>query len=480
MCSIDSPVSCVVGPVISGSVSEAASSAWDEICQSFADAASTLLIQFAKAFVAIPDVDLSSHGLRNVYAISLGLAAFVAVLLLLGQVIRTAVTHDGSALATGLVGVGKAALAFMLTLSVASTALVASDQISDYIVRNTFGSTKAFSAKLAKLIAWDSGTSGSLLLIFGVIGILLTAVLWFEMLLRNAAIAVLIGTSPIAAAGMLSEGTKGWWSKLVSSTVQLIALKPIVALVFALGFGLAGDSQDLETTLSGMLVLLLAVLCWPAIARFFSFASVQVGGAAGLGALLGFAGGRMSARAGGDGGAPVGISPDEFGAVSAERTMARHASLAGASGAAAVAGPVGMVATAGVRMAQQAVNSLAGGFEKMAGHAGMQGANPHAAPAGHVPRYGVQPPSTGGSGWQQPAAQGAQARNGEPSSGAAPQPSSVPDVRPDPAADLPVTAPPQPLVPSDAPDSAPPASAPPPIPPTSPDPPAPQEGGEPQ
>jgi hypothetical protein len=38
-----------------------------------------------------------------VYAISLGLAAVVAALLLLGQVIRTAV--DGSGLAQGLTGV---------------------------------------------------------------------------------------------------------------------------------------------------------------------------------------------------------------------------------------------------------------------------------------------------------------------------------------------------------------------------------------
>jgi len=391
MSCLSDPISCVTAP-ITGGVSDIVSSAWDGICQSFADAATSVLTSFAKAFVAIPDVDLSSAGLRNVYAISLGLSSLVAVFLLLGQVIRTAMTH------------GKASLAFMLTLTVASTALLASDEVTTWIVNNGLGGTQAFSDKISKLFTFAPGTSGALLLIFGILGILLTIVLWFEMLMRNAAIAVLIATSPISAAGMVSEGTKGWWSKLVTSTVQLIILKPIVALVFVLGFGLAGDSQDLETTLSGMLVLLLAALSWPSIARFFAFANVQAGGGAGLGALLGFAGGRLSAQGAGG----PGIDPDDFGAAAADRTMASFASKGGtgqavagavgggqaagagaASGAAAgaAAGPMGMAAAVGVRLAQQAANSIAGGMDRMAGHAGMQ-PNAGAPPAGYVPRYG--------------------------------------------------------------------------------------------
>lgn len=422
MSCITSPISCIAGPIVGDGVDSIVSSAWDNICKSFADAATSVLTSFAKAFVAIPDVDLTSHGLRNVYSISLGLAGFVAALLLFGQVIRTVITHDGSAVATGLVGVGKAALAFMLTLVVASACLLASDELTGWIVDNSLGGTAAFSDKISKLVAWDPQTSGSLLLIFGILGILLTVVLWFEMLLRNAAIAVLIATSPISAVGMMSEGTKGWWSKLVTSTVQLIILKPLVALVFALGFNLAGDSQDLETTLSGMLVLLLAALAWPAIARFFTFANVQTGGAAGLGALLGFAGGRLSAQGAGG---PSGVSPDDFGSAAADRTMSSFASKGGsqaagavagggqaasgaASGAAAAAGPAGLIAAAGVRLAQQAVNSLAGGMDKMAGHAGMQ-ANPGAQPAGYVSRYnnpGTPLPTSGASGDKAPGGDG--------------------------------------------------------------------------
>src|SRR5216683_891328 len=382
-------VTQIIGTTVGGVVS----SAWDAVCKSFADAASQLLGAFAKAFVAMPPVAIGSAGVRNVYAISLGLAAVIAALLLLGQVIRTAFTHDGSALAQGLAGVGKAALAFMLTLTVAAAALEAADELTAFIVTQMLGSARVLSGKIRNLVAWTPGLPGSLLLVFAVIGILLTIVLWFEMLLRNAAIAVLVATSPIAAAGQVSEATRAWWPKLAAATTQLIILKPVIALVFCLGFSLTGGATDVETLVTGMLVLLLAAVAWPVIARFFTFASVQVGGGAGLGAVLGFAAGRMN---NGGGGAPAGTAPDEFSRVAEARTMAAMegtpalggglaggapAGGAAGAGAAAAAGPAGAVA-AGLVMAQRAVNSLAGRMEQMAGHAGLQGANPYAQPAG--------------------------------------------------------------------------------------------------
>jgi hypothetical protein len=168
---------------------------------------------------------------------------------------------------------------------------------------------------------------------------------------------------------------------------------------------MTGQATDIETLLAGMLVLVLAVFAWPAVARFFTFASVQVAGGSGLGTLLGFAAGRAS----GGGGGPAGVEPSEFSRRAEQRTMAAQGegmasggaaggglpgmvgagtpkAGAGATGGAAAAGTatggVAAVAIAGAKMAQQAVNSLTGHMEQMAGHAGMQGANPYAQPAG--------------------------------------------------------------------------------------------------
>src|SRR4051812_27177015 len=118
------------GDIAGSLVGDAAASAWESVCKSFADAAAALLKGFAEAVVAFPSVDLSSGGIRSVYGISLWVAGFVAALLLIGQVVRTAVTHDGSAIAAGLTGLGKAALAFMLTFAVAGVSQRASDEIA--------------------------------------------------------------------------------------------------------------------------------------------------------------------------------------------------------------------------------------------------------------------------------------------------------------------------------------------------------------
>jgi hypothetical protein len=390
-------VSCPANPldcdsaIAGNAINSVAGSAWDQVCKAFADAASQLLAAFGKAFVAMPPVNLGSNGVRNVYAISLGLAAVIAALLLLGQVIRTAATHDGSGLAQGLTGVAKAALAFLLTLTVAATALEAADQLTRFIVTQTFGSVQALSARIAGLVAWNLTVQSTLLLVFAMIGILLTVVLWFEMLLRNAAIAVLVATSPIAAAGQVSKATQAWWPKLASATGQLIILKPVIAMVFCIGLSLTGRSTDVQTLLAGMLVLVLAIIAWPAVARFFTFTSIQVGGGAGLGAVLGFA----AARATNGSSVPAGVEPDEFSRRLEARTMtgfeqATAGTSAAAASRSAAAGPAGL-AVAATAAAQRAANTLTGRMEQMAGHAGIPGANPYAQPAGTPRPAGYQP-----------------------------------------------------------------------------------------
>lgn len=380
---------------IFGTATESATnSAWESICLSFAEATVQMLQSFANAFVNFPGLDLSSDGIGGVYGISLGLAAVVATLLLLIQIAKTAITHDGKALATGMAGVGKAALAFMLTLTITSTALVAADELSVWIIKQSFGSADGLEKKLAALMNWDADVSVSLILLLSLVGLILVLVLWFELLLRNAAIAVMIATSPIAAAGQVSESTQQWWSKLVAATIQLIVLKPVIALVFAVGFGIVSSSSpgDIGTMLSGMLVLLLAALAWPAIARFMTFAQVHVGSGAGVGAVLGFAAGKAG------GGSPVGMSPSSFGEASEARTMqtvsqrsggSASAGSGGAGKSAGAAGAIVGVAIAGLQAAQKGANTLTQRMEQTAAHAGIQGANPYAQPAG-------SPRATGG------------------------------------------------------------------------------------
>jgi hypothetical protein len=368
--------------------------AWEKICYSFADAAVEMLEGFANAFTAMPELDLSGKGITSAYAVSLGLGILVAVILFLVQVGATAFTHSGKPIAQGMIGLVKAFMAFILTLTFAATALAASDQIAEGIIERTFGTDDqsggdVLREQFAALFSANAGVSVASVLILAIAGIVLTLVLWFELLLRNAAIAVLIATSPIAAAGQVSGGTSEWWSKLVRTTVQLIILKPIIALIFCVGFSLlggGGSDGDLAGTLAGMLVLLLAALAWPAVGRFMTFTSSAVGGGAGLAGVIGAGAGVASQAATG----PAGVAPGQFAGASAARNegavgRAQQAASAGGGGmakAGAAAGPWGMAAAAGLQAIQKGANTLVQRSEAMAGHGGIQGANPYALPAG--------------------------------------------------------------------------------------------------
>jgi hypothetical protein len=398
---LNSPLSCAIGDT----VGTAAQSAWDAVCRSFADAAVDLLEAFATAFVAFPPVDVTSGGVRSVYGLSLGIAAVVTGLVALLQIGRTAFTHDGSAMARAFIGVGKAVLAFIVTLTLAGVSLKAADELTVWIVERSFGTSDGLRAKLVGLVNWSPQMASTLMLIIAVVGIALTGVLWFQLLVRNAAAAVMIASSPIAASGMASEATKQWYSTLVWAVVRLIILKPVIALVFAVGFGLLGnsESEDITSMLTGLTVLLLAVLAWPAIGRFFTFAQAHMGGPNGLASLIG-----ASANATAGSGSP-GVSPDEFSQHAEARTMGAVASRGGLAGgaaggaetAAAAGSSVMPLLGAGLALAQRAVNSLVGQSEQMAGHAGLSGANPHANPAGQLRhRYptSASPPSAAGGG----------------------------------------------------------------------------------
>jgi hypothetical protein len=303
-----------LGTAAGGQTSSAGISGWNAVCQSFAKAAQQLLGSFAKSFVSIPPIDLSYAGVRSVYGLSLEIAAVVAAVLLMVQVIRTVMVHDGSALAQGFTGIGKAVLAFVLTLGAAATALRASDELTSWIIARTFGSPQALSVRLGQLASFNAGVSASLLFVLALLGIVLTLALWAQLLIRNVAVTVLVAVSPIAAAGQVAHATQQWWRKLVRATIQLIVLKPVVALVFAVGLTMPGTSGSVEKLLAGMLVLLLAGIAWPAMARASAVLEVYVGG----GALTGGRGGADVAPSG----SPGGVNPAELSRVAEARTMA--------------------------------------------------------------------------------------------------------------------------------------------------------------
>lgn len=377
---------CLGGPAGGHAATAAATagggaSGWNAICQSFAKAAQQLLGSFARSFTSIPPVNLSYAGVRSVYGLSLEIAAAIAALLLMIQVIRTVLAHDSSAIAQGLTGVGKAALAFVLTLGAAATALRASDEVTSWIIARTFGSPQALSHRLAGLVSFNPKVSASLLLILALLGILLTLALWAQLLVRNVAVTVLVAVSPVAAAGQVAHASQQWWRKLLRATIGLIVLKPAVALIFVVGLNLPGTSGAVEKPLAGMLVLLLAGIAWPVMTRAAAVAEVYVTGGA-------LAGGRGAGRAAAV--APGGVDPTEFSRVAEARTMAAvHELRTRYVQAGREAAPGGQPSSPGPAMAGIGLDRPAAALKTQAGQASWPGPGDQARGAADTARAPV-------------------------------------------------------------------------------------------
>ena len=282
-------------------MSSVVESAFEAMCRQFAEAGAAVLKAVAEAFLTASTIDLAAAGIDRVLAVTTSIGMTIAVLLLLGQVIRTGLTLRGEHLAQGLIGVLKAGLATACVTSVAALLLIVADELSAMIVEQTFGSTEAFSERFANAVALTAASPAggpvvpvALMLIFGLLAIIVGAVLFGEMLFRHAAIVVIIAVSPIAAAGMVAGSTAAWWRRLVTAGIQLIFLKPLIVLVFAVGFGVAGESDDILGVLAGLATLLLAAFAWPALARMCTWTSAH---AAEAGGFTAFAGGMLGARA---------------------------------------------------------------------------------------------------------------------------------------------------------------------------------------
>lgn len=190
-----------------------------------------------------------------------------------------------------------------------------------------------FATRFTELIAFSTASGPGLtaiLLIIGMIALVLAAVQAILLLFRQAAVIILAGVLPLAAAGTMTPKTKPWFPKTTGWMIALVFYKPCAATVYATGFLMIGQGTSAQDVLGGVAVLILSLVALPVLLRFFNWAPGQleaaggggvlgavIGGAAAIGALRGYGGGMSAADLArsmnpGYGGAPGG-GPDSGG-----------------------------------------------------------------------------------------------------------------------------------------------------------------------
>lgn len=343
--------------------------------------------------------DLADPGLTGIYQLCVWLSAALATLLGLGQLGLSAWRRDGAGLGRLAIGAAQygAALACWVVVGVglvAATGELASGILGATLHVDSFGGFAAGAGLPTKMATGVGATVLGLLSIL----LLIPAALGFVvvMLVREAALLVLVVTLPIAAAGAVGEATRAWLWKAVRWFLATCLMAPLMALVLGVGVQLTraafpddgagstapsrgslvfpgwrdgqvlpGTQTDPRTAIGmavvGCVILVIACFCPLVLFRLLAFVDPGTGSGAafrtslaaadGLSGLLGGRRGGGSAGGSGAGHAESG-GGRPHGEVDAEAmTQARFAGALGALGARGAVGAAGGALGAGLAVA---------------------------------------------------------------------------------------------------------------------------------
>jgi hypothetical protein len=191
-------------------------------------------------------------------------------------------------------------------LTVIGLAVTASDAFSVWILEGATdcnvsdsGDSACFGRNVAAIIALSPSSPVGLMpvLILGVIALLMTFVQVAFMIVRGGLLVVLAGVLPLTASFTNTQMGRQWFGRIIGWTLAFILYKPAAAIIYAAAFQLVGsdafadDGQGLWSIVTGMALMLIAVIALPAMLRFVApmTSAVAGGGSAGM-AMAGAAG----------------------------------------------------------------------------------------------------------------------------------------------------------------------------------------------
>lgn len=181
-------------------------------------------------------------------------------------------------------------------LGVIATLASFGDGFSDWILNAA--TDRDFGANISLLIgtAAQSGVGTLAFLVLGFIAVLATFVQIGMMIARGSIIVVLAGGLPVAVSFTSMPAGRAMAGKYVGWLLAFLAYKPAAAFIYAAAFQLIGthmfedDDTGLLQMISGLALLILAIVAMPALMRLIVPAAGAVAGGAAFGAALGAAG----------------------------------------------------------------------------------------------------------------------------------------------------------------------------------------------
>jgi hypothetical protein len=236
-------------------------------------------------WVQIPSPDLAAEpAVTRIQQWLLPITAAVAVGGVVAAGARMALTRRANPLLDVTGGLLTIAAASTLGTAAITLLLKAGDAWSTWVLQVSTGGH--FTQRMDLVLQLGGGAAAAVVLVFGLIAIVLSLIQAILMLFRQAALLILAGVLPLAAAGSIAPMTRAWVRKVTAWTLALICYKPAAAAVYATAFTMVGSGRSPRTALMGFVMMLLSVLMLPALMRFFTWTTGTIGSSGGGGGQL--------------------------------------------------------------------------------------------------------------------------------------------------------------------------------------------------
>jgi hypothetical protein len=274
---------CVIHSVISQAAGTVTSGAMTGIAGAIQSGVAWLVSNTVDWWVKVPSPDLSAEpavGALQRWLLPITVAvAVLAMLIAAGKIVLTRKANPLADVGSGLAIITATSAVGVL---LPSLLLKAGDAWSTWVLAASTGGQ--FGPRLSTLLELSGATSG-VVIVLGIVAMILTAIQAVLMLFRQAALIILAGVLPLAAAGTLTPATRTWFRRVTGWMLALIFYKPAAAAVYATAFTMIGSGRDPRTILMGFAMVLLSLLALPALMKFFTWTTGGIDGPAGGGFL---------------------------------------------------------------------------------------------------------------------------------------------------------------------------------------------------
>jgi hypothetical protein len=261
------------------------------------------------------------------------LAALLTVPFLFAAAVHALVRSDLGLLGRAAFGyLPLAAIGVTIAAPLTTLLLSATDEMCAIVAGAAGHDDAGALGRAAAAVAGLSAATGSPMLGFfiGLLAVGATIGLWIELLIRAAAVDVIVLLLPLFFAAMVWPARRVWAVRSIETLIALILSKFAIVAVLTLGGAAFGGSSGLSASLVGATLVVLAVLSPWALLRLLPLHEVAAAAAGGLSqaphAVLHGAGGtvleavRGAGSEPGDAGGPPGLGAEDDGADAIVRT----------------------------------------------------------------------------------------------------------------------------------------------------------------